>query len=428
MAVTISFVVSGLLFVLGSIVGFLLGRHAWPIMRGADPADLKAAQLEAARLGERVAMLERQLAERSELESHFENIANRVLKSKASELSDGSQRELAAVLEPLRQRIEAFQSKVETTYQSETREVLSLKEQVRLLVETSHAVGSQADGLAKALRGDSQVLGRWGDLKLERILETAGLTEGREFISQGRGLGLRNEEGGLQRPDIIIMLPEQRTMIIDSKVSLASYERLIAASDENERAAYGGQLVRDVKAHIDGLAGKRYQDNDKLRAHDCVLMFVPIEPALAAALTKDPELFYYAWNRHVVLVSPSILLMTVQTVASIWRYERQGQNTQEIARLAGELIDKVTLSLADLNTVTTKLSDAAAAHNEAVKKLATGKGNAMSIGGRIRTLGVKTKRPAPAILVDGGMITESEWADGKIPVIGPNSAVASAAE
>jgi DNA recombination protein RmuC len=157
-------------------------------------------------------------------------------------------------------------------------------------------------------------------------------------------------------------------------------------------------------------------------------MFVPIEPALAAALTKDPELFYYAWNRHVVLVSPSILLMTVQTVASIWRYERQGQNTQEIARLAGELIDKVTLSLADLNTVTTKLSDAAAAHNEAVKKLATGKGNAMSIGGRIRTLGVKTKRPAPAILVDGGMITESEWADGKIPVIGPNSAVASAAE
>src|SRR5437762_8720508 len=235
------------------LLGIGLGRYIWPAVRASDAAALSDAQKEAVRLAERAAGLERHLADQSEnrglaeseakaatnevarltqreidltaqlaelqtrLTSEFENIANRILRTNASELSTRSQTELNSILEPLRQKIQEFQNKVETTYQSETREVLSLKEQIRLLVETSHAVGSQADGLAKALRGDSQVLGRWGDLKLERILETAGLTEGREFISQGRGLGLRNEDGGLQRPDIIIMLPEGRTMIIDSK-------------------------------------------------------------------------------------------------------------------------------------------------------------------------------------------------------------------
>ena len=248
---------------------------------------------------------------------------------------------MAAILDPLRERIQYFQKKVETTYEAENREVLSLKEQIKLIVETSHSIGSQADGLAKALRGDSQLLGSWGELALERILEAAGLTEGREYVSQGRGLGLKSEDGGAQKPDIIVMLPEQRTMIVDSKVPLASYERMIAVKDEAEKALCANQFVRDVKFHIDALAGKRYQENEKLQAHDCVLMFVPIEGALAASLTREPELFVYAWERRVVLVGPPTLLMTMRTVASIWRYEQQGQNAQEIARLAGGLCDKV---------------------------------------------------------------------------------------
>ena len=253
---------------------------------------------------------------------------------------------MSAILEPLRERIQDFQTKVETTYTAENREVLSLKEQIKLILETSHTIGNQADGLAKALRGESQLLGRWGELALERILEAAGLTEGREYISQGRGLGLKSESGGGQRPDIIVKLPEQRTMIIDSKVPLASYERLIAANDEAERGICADQFVQDMKGHIDDLAGKRYQENEKLQAHDCALMFIPIEGALAAALTREPELFVYAWDRHVVIVGPPTLLMTMRTVASIWRYELQGQNAQEIARLAGDLCDKVSTSLA----------------------------------------------------------------------------------
>jgi DNA recombination protein RmuC len=198
-------------------------------------------------------------------------------------------------------------------------------------------------------------------------------------------------------------------MIIDAKLPLLGYERLIACLEETEHQAAGTQYVRDVKGHIDALAGKRYQENQKLAAHDCALMFVPIEGALAAALSRDPELFSYAWDRHVVLVGPSTLLMTMRTVASIWRYERQGQNAQEIARLAGELIDKVRLSLCDLNMVAEKMADASAAHNSAVKRLSTGRGNALSLGERIRTLGVKS-RPLPPMLVDGAAVGPAELA------------------
>jgi DNA recombination protein RmuC len=190
-------------------------------------------------------------------------------------------------------------------------------------------------------------------------------------------------------------------MIIDSKTPLTSYERLIAAKDGAEAASCADQFVRDVKGHIDDLAGERYQENEKLQAHDCVLMFVPIEGALAAALTREPELFVYACDRRVVLVGPPTLLMTMRTVASIWRYELQGQNAQEIAGLAGDLCDKVSASLIDLNGVAEKIAGALNSHNEAVKRLSTGKGNALSIGERIRSLGVKTKRPMPSMLVDG---------------------------
>lgn len=443
-----------LLAAIGAGLGIALGRYVWPSGRATDITALVAAQLEAARLGERLQGLTRQLEEESgrtqrleaqrstatneaqvaaaevarltereigltakiaeqaaqilevqkTLTTEFENIANRILKANASELSESSQKALAAIVNPLRERIQEFQKKVETTYDTETREVLSLKEHIKLIMETSHAIGTQADGLAKALRGDSQLRGRWGELALERILEAAGLTEGREYVSQGRGLGLRSDAGGAQRPDIVVMLPEGRTMVLDSKVPLTGYERLITTTDEAERIIAGDQFMRDVKAHIDDLSGKRYQDNPKLIAHDCVLMFVPIEGALAAALTTEPELFTYAWDRHVVLVGPSTLLMTMRTVASIWRYEMQGQNAQDIARLAGELCDKVSMSLSDLNTVAERIQGALTAHNEAVRRLSTGRGNAISIGDRIRSLGVKTKRPTPAILLDDGVI------------------------
>jgi DNA recombination protein RmuC len=451
MDIGVLFGVAALLAAAAALAGVALGRHMWPATRSSDAAALMTREIEVARLteesralrgradqleaehkaaateakaaaaevarlterekalSERIAAQAAQLADmQKQLTTEFENIANRILKVNASELSESSHKALEAVLDPLRQRIQDFQNKIESTYESEAREVLSLKEQIKLIVETSHAIGTQADGLARALRGDSQLLGRWGEIALERILEAAGLMEGREYISQGRGLGLKSDAGRTQKPDIIIMLPEQRTMIIDAKVPLAGYERLIAAQEEADRLAAGDRFVRDVKAHIDDLAGKRYQDNGKLMAHDCALMFVPIEGALAAALAREGELFTYAWDRRVVLVGPSTLLMTMRTVASIWRYELQGQNAQQIARLAGELCDKVSLSLGDFNGVAEKITAVLNTHNDAVKRLSTGRGNVLSIGARMRELGVKAKRPMPAMLVDGGVIAATE--------------------
>ena len=451
MDIGVLFGVAAPLAAAAALAGVALGRHMWPATRSSDAAALMTREIEVARLTEesralrgradqleaehkaaateakaaaaevaRLTEREKALSERiaaqatpladmqKQLTTEFENIANRILKVNASELSESSHKALAAVLDPLRQRIQDFQNKIESTYESEAREVLSLKEQIKLIVETSHAIGTQADGLARALRGDSQLLGRWGEIALERILEAAGLMEGREYISQGRGLGLKSDAGRTQKPDIIIMLPEQRTMIIDAKVPLAGYERLIAAQEEADRLAAGDRFVRDVKAHIDDLAGKRYQDNGKLMAHDCALMFVPIEGALAAALAREGELFTYAWDRRVVLVGPSTLLMTMRTVASIWRYELQGQNAQQIARLAGELCDKVSLSLGDFNGVAEKITAVLNTHNDAVKRLSTGRGNVLSIGARMRELGVKAKRPMPAMLVDGGVIAATE--------------------
>jgi len=451
MDIGVLFGVAAPLAAAAALAGVALGRHMWPATRSSDAAALMTREIEVARLteesralrgradqleaehkaaateakaaaaevarlterekalSERIAAQAAQLADmQKQLTTEFENIANRILKVNASELSESSHKALEAVLDPLRQRIQDFQNKIESTYESEAREVLSLKEQIKLIVETSHAIGTQADGLARALRGDSQLLGRWGEIALERILEAAGLMEGREYISQGRGLGLKSDAGRTQKPDIIIMLPEQRTMIIDAKVPLAGYERLIAAQEEADRLAAGDRFVRDVKAHIDDLAGKRYQDNGKLMAHDCALMFVPIEGALAAALAREGELFTYAWDRRVVLVGPSTLLMTMRTVASIWRYELQGQNAQQIARLAGELCDKVSLSLGDFNGVAEKITAVLNTHNDAVKRLSTGRGNVLSIGARMRELGVKAKRPMPAMLVDGGVIAATE--------------------
>ena len=437
----------------GSVVlGIVLGRYLWP---GGGDARLEAARLgeraaglaaqlaeqtrllqtaiaerdqargdqeatarEVARLTEREHLLSRQLAEQhTRLSAEFENIAGRILRANAAELSQASTQSLGAVLAPLKERIQDFQKKVESTYDAETRQVLELKEQIRLAVETARDIGSKADGLTQALRGDSQLLGRWGEVVLERILETAGLTEGREYIAQGRGMGLRSEAGGMQRPDIVVLLPENRTMVIDAKVPLAGYERLVACRDAVERAQCGAQFVRDVKGHIDSLAGKGYQENPRLLAHDCVLLFMPIESALGAALSAEPQLFAYAWDRRVVLVGPSSLLMTMRTVSALWRSELQSQNAQEIARLAGDLCDKIRLSVTDLNTVSDKMQAALGAHNEAVRRLATGRGNALSVGARILGLGVKTRGPMPAMLIDGAEIAPAAEDDDDLSVI-----------
>jgi len=373
------------------LIGWALGRYS--------------RAPEVARLQEREKALVAQQANEQRFTTEFENIATRILKTTSSDLSATSKMELAAVVAPLGTKIGDFQKKVEDTYSSESREVLTLRGEVKALIDTTTAVGSRAYDLAKALRGDRQMRGRWGEITLERILEDAGLTAGRDYIAQGQGMGLKSETGSAQKPDVVVLLPENRTIVIDSKAPLTNYERLISAQDDAEYTACGKDFVRDVKAHIDGLAGKRYQDNEKLVAHDYVLMFVPIEGAFAAALTLDPELLHYASRCGVAFIGPMNLLTAMSMIARLWRYERQGQNSQEIARLASELCDKVGDSMTELNTVATKMEEARAAHSSAVKRLSTGNGGVLSLHKRIGALGVKPKRPMPPVLIDGVRVT-----------------------
>lgn len=386
----------------------------------ADASNRKLAELSAnyANLQTDLQEKKKELLDlQAKLTTEFENIATRVLKANSTELSENSKKQIAAVLDPLRDRIKEFEDKIQTTYEEEKRDVLALKEQIKHVVDTSQHLGSQADGLAKALKGDVQMLGRWGELVLERVLSAAGLQEGRDYITQGRNLKLKNESGRAQKPDVILKLPEDRNMVIDSKVSLASYDRLISAKSEPERLQHTRQFIQDVKAHIDDLASKRYQDNEQLAAHDCVLMFVPIEGALAAALSAEPELFAYAWDKRVVMVGPPTLLMTARTVASIWRYERQTRNAQAIAAAAGRLYDKLVGVVDDLNDVSKRLRDAVTAHNGALSKLATGRGNALGRAQRLKALGADTKKTLTSIDIDGEKLSAGDDDDEEQEVI-----------
>ena len=382
----------------------------------ARDSDLAAA-------AEREAGLNRTIAERDEqlkglqdrLKTEFENIANKVLAMTAEQLSEKSQESLTAILDPLKARISEFQQKVENTHLEDSKQRFALEREIRNIAEANQAIGRQADDLTKALKGDSQLRGRWGEVRLERILEKSGLERGREFVVQGGDFNIKDEDGSNLRPDVIILLPEDRHFVIDSKVSLVDYLAYEAAESDDHRAAALKSLLASVRGHIDGLAGKNYQYANAINSHDLVFMFMPIEGVAALVLQNDEHMFEYAWKRKIVMVSPSTLFMAMQTVQSIWRYEHQSENAQAIADQAGQLYDKLASVVADLNDVSQKISAAADAHSEAMKKLAIGRGNALGRAQKLKSLGVTSKKEIPAIIFNGERIpVEAHGEDGEL--------------
>jgi DNA recombination protein RmuC len=358
---------------------------------------------------ERENVLNRTLAERNQqfmalqeqLKSEFENIASKVLASTATQLSEKSQERLIAILDPLKTRLTDIQQKVESGQLEDTRQRAALGEQIRQVAQINQAIGLEAQNLTKALKGDSQARGRWGEMRLERILEKSGLERGKEFQVQGSDVDIRTEDGGGLRPDVVILLPEDRHFVIDSKVSLVDYLEYEAADSDELRAKSLKKLLSCVRGHIDDLAGKNYQYANAINSHDLVFMFIPIEGVTGLVLRNDESIFDYAWNRKIVITSPSTLFMTMRTVGTIWRYERQSKNAQAIADSAGEIYDKLVGVVGDLNDVTQKIQAAADAHNAAMKRLATGKGNALSRAEKLKLLGVSSKKGFPGILLDG---------------------------
>ena len=334
---------------------------------------------------------------REELSSQFKNLANDILEEKSKRFSEQNQQSLGQLLEPLKTRLQEFQGKVEQVYVQEGKDRSALAEQVRQLMELNRTVSQEANNLTRALKGSNKAQGNWGELILERVLETAGLRKGEEFdVQESHTTG----DGRRLQPDVVLHLPEDRHLVIDAKATLVAYEDYANAEDDKHRDAALKRHLDAVRTHIKGLSEKNYQDLYGIKSLDFVLMFIPIEPAFMLAVTHDRELFMDAWNKNVLLVSPSTLLFVVRTVASLWRQEAQNRNAQDIAKRGAELYDKLAGFVEDMESLGNRLSQAQKDYDGAINKLSTGRGNLIRQAEMLKKLGVKPSKSLPAPMVE----------------------------
>lgn len=326
----------------------------------------------------------------------FENIANRVLEDKSARFTAQNRLNLDLIINPLKENIKAFEEKVERVYKSESDERNVLKGVITQLMDQSRLISEEAGNLTRALKGDSKKQGNWGEVILERILERSGLVKDREYRLQ---TSLNHQEGNRLQPDAILDLPDNKHVVIDAKVSLVAYERLFSAENEEEREIFLKQHILSVKTHIQALSGKNYHELYQINSPDFVLLFMPIESSFGIAVQQDAELFNYAWDRKVVIVSPSTLLATLRTIASIWKQERQNRNVLEIARLSGSMYDKFVGFLTDMESIGKNIRQSQEAYDKALNKLSLGAGNLSSTSEKIKRLGAKaTKQIDPKFL------------------------------
>lgn len=347
---------------------------------------------------------------REELRQQFQLLANDVLDDKSRRLAEASRQSLGEILRPLQEKISGFEKRVEETYNREARERFALEKEIRQLQQLNTRISDDAVNLTKALRGENKTQGAWGEYILSSILQASGLTEGREYQVQ-QSFRQTDVDAGRQRsqPDVIVQLPDNRQIVIDAKVSLTAYERYCSADDDAERNSALKLHVQSLRNHIRQLSEKRYQDLPGIQSLDFVLLFMPIEPAFSAALQQEPEIFNQAFERNIVLVSPSTLLATLRTIHNIWRYEYQSRNAQEIARQAGALYDKFVGLLSDLDDLGRKLEAGQKSYESVVGKLQTGKGNLIGRVERLKTLGARASKQ-----IDADRLAE---ADEQLPAL-----------
>lgn len=319
----------------------------------------------------------------------FELIANKILEEKSKKFTDQNQLNLTTLLNPLKENIKAFEEKVEKVYKSESDERNTLKGVISQLMDLNKIMSLETQNLTKALKGDNKKQGNWGEMILERVLERSGLVKDQEYRIQN---SYQSSDGSRFQPDVIIDLPDDKHLIIDAKVSLLAYERLVNCETDDDHEVFIKQHVLSVRTHVNGLASKNYSDLYKINSPDFVLLFIPIESCLSIAVQKDAELFNFAWEKRVVIVSPSTLLATLRTIASIWKQDRQNKNVLEIARLSGEMYDKFVGFIGDMESIGKNIKLSHYAYEKALNKLTEGRGNLTTTAEKIKKLGAKASK------------------------------------
>jgi len=338
------------------------------------------------------------------LKQEFELLANRIFERQGK----AHQEKLSTVLSPFKDQITDFRKRVEQVYHTESKDRASLLTEVKNLQQASEKINQEAENLTKALKGDSKLQGNWGELVLERVLEESGLRAGYEYFLQETR---RSQSGDLKRPDVLIRLPEDKDVVIDAKVSLTAYEQALSTDDPAQRQTYLKQHLASLRAHVKRLSDQEYAHLEDVRSLDFVLMFVPIESAFTLAVEEDHKLFTDAFEKRIVIVSPTTLMMTLRIIHNVWRAEKQNHNAQEIARRAGALYDKLRGLVEDMERLGAQLNTVEKTYQAAVGKISSGKGNLVRQVEQFRELGAHVKKPLPKAVIEAA---EAEVGHGEL--------------
>ena len=337
--------------------------------------------------------LEEQRGELSQLQqkftTEFKNLANEIFEEKSKKFTDQNKVNLDELLKPLGEKITDFERKVEQANQDNLKRNTALDVEIRNLKDLNLKITKEAENLTKALKGESQTRGSWGELILESILEKSGLENGREYFIQET---ITNEEGRRFRPDVVVRLPDNKNIVIDSKVSLVSYDKYVSTEDDEEKARHLKAHIQAIRTHVKSLSQKNYQQLYKLDNLDYVLMFIPIEPSFLLAIQNDHQLYDDAHDKNIIIVSPTNLIATLRTIVSIWKQEYQNRNAVEIARQGGALYDKFVALVEELLKVGHNIKKTQSSYEDAMNKLTTGKDNLIRKTERLKELGAKTSK------------------------------------
>ena len=347
----------------------------------------------------------------TKLKIEFENLANKIFDNNSKKFKEQSSESLGLILNPMKQQLSEFKKKVEDVYYKEAKDRSALSAELKILKELNLKMTTEATNLTNALKHDNKTQGGWGEMVLDKVLESSGLREGHEFVKQ---VSLRDDEDKLFKPDVIVNLPDNRNIIIDAKTSLTAYNEYIAEVDDNLKLTHLKNHIKSVKEHIKELSNKKYEDLQNINSLDFIFMFLPIESALLLALENDVNLYDKAFKQKIILVSPTTLLVALRAVENTWRYERQAQNIQDVYKRAEELYKKFTGFVEDLKKIDKGLEVARISYDEAFKKLSSGRGNLVSQVTMLKKVSdIKPKKELDAALVDSSMMDTLDNKDNK---------------